>query len=264
MHKLLSVLVLVLVLVGVIALACSKKDENEDGPDNRDSAVVSDSRNGEAGDVVSEGESGSGGASGTNGSKDGGVADATGDSGAVGDSAGTEDSGDTGAAGGSGSAGGGGGGTSDSGGTGLNGGSGGIDGTGGSSGSGGASGTGGDAGSAQQEPDPMEGCRGPEEENCDECCKATKDGESCVRLSTSTGSDWYNSSELIDGPCPIDCEPCAQCLLRDEQDLETLGNRPECDCDTIEIGIDPCFVAMSCACYCSRYLRLAEACPNLV
>jgi hypothetical protein len=124
----------------------------------------------------------------------------------------------------------------------------------------------GEAGSTQ-EPDATTGCRGPEQEGCAECCEPTTDAggeQSCARKSATSGSDWYNSIESLGaGACPSDCEACAQCSFRDEEQLAEMETRPDCACDTIVIGIDPCFAPMSCECYCQTYNSLAEACPHL-
>jgi hypothetical protein len=116
------------------------------------------------------------------------------------------------------------------------------------------------------EPEATDGCRAPQEPGCDACCEELTDGgiePSCLRKSASSGSDWYNSDESLDGPCPADCQPCASCSLRDEEQLSNLEPRPDCDCDSIVIGIDPCFLPMGCECYCQSYLALTEACPQL-
>jgi hypothetical protein len=121
-------------------------------------------------------------------------------------------------------------------------------------------------GGSPSEPEATIGCRDPLQDGCAVCCETISGedaGESCVRKSPSSGSDWYNSSESLDGPCPSDCEPCAQCSFRDEEQLSQMEPRPECACDTIDIGIDPCFAPMSCECFCQSYAALAEACPHL-
>ncbi len=138
----------------------------------------------------------------------------------------------------------------------------------GGSGATGTSGTdgSGDAG-APSEPEYTAGCRAPEQSGCEQCCEATTGagGEpSCLKRSASSGSDWYNSVESLDGPCPGDCAICASCSLRDEEQLASMEARPDCDCNSIVIGIDPCFSPMGCECYCQSYAALAEACPHLV
>eukprot|EP00457_Paulinella_chromatophora_P013552 gb/GEZN01013866.1/.p1 GENE.gb/GEZN01013866.1/~~gb/GEZN01013866.1/.p1 ORF type:complete len:257 (-),score=10.42 gb/GEZN01013866.1/:111-881(-) len=112
------------------------------------------------------------------------------------------------------------------------------------------------------------GCRSPEETNCEVCCRA--DAEACMQFSAQGFAEyapdttpWYNVQTFLEGACPEECPPCASCLIRDEEELTTLGERPECDC-SLSVELDPCFSPNSCECYCSRYLRLAEACPHLV
>jgi hypothetical protein len=59
--------------------------------------------------------------------------------------------------------------------------------------------------------------------------------------------------------CPEDCAPCAQCFAAEEADLSALIDDP-CECETVEIGIDPCFASDSCGCICSPYDSLMEDC----
>ena len=124
----------------------------------------------------------------------------------------------------------------------------------------------GDAGSAQ-EPESTVGCRAPQEPGCGICCQELTDEAfepSCIQKSATGDSDWFDSVERLDGPCPSDCEPCAACSLRDEQQLVNMEARPDCNCGSIDIGIDPCFAPMSCECYCQSYSALTETCPHLV
>ncbi|MDY7232906.1 hypothetical protein [Hyalangium rubrum] len=74
---------------------------------------------------------------------------------------------------------------------------------------------------------------------------------------------WYNASSFEEGACPSECRICARCTQRAASDLQQLGKRPDCDCSK-PVGIDACRSPDSCGCYCSRFQRLSEACPNLV
>jgi hypothetical protein len=115
---------------------------------------------------------------------------------------------------------------------------------------------------------PVKPCRGPEFAGCSSCCEQVPGEPQCVML-TWTGPDepglipWYNSSTWRDGRCPLACHPCASCLTREERDYAELGERPDCDCDSQRIGVDPCFAPKSCACYCMQALRILRDCPHL-
>jgi len=135
----------------------------------------------------------------------------------------------------------------------------------GATGEGGA-GIGGEAGAAA-EPEATIGCRAPQEQGCEQCCETATGADgiaSCVVRSASSGGDWYNAVESLDEACPQDCPPCAACSLRDEEQLTELEARSDCACDSIVVGIDPCFAPMSCECFCQGYSALAQACPHLV
>ena len=74
---------------------------------------------------------------------------------------------------------------------------------------------------------------------------------------------WYNGGDRQPSPCPDDCEPCASCLERDERELRELraSQNRKGDCDTIEVGGDPCFSG-GCGCYCQTEARLEASCPR--
>jgi hypothetical protein len=110
-------------------------------------------------------------------------------------------------------------------------------------------------------------CRGPEFPGCTTCCEPDP-GHGCTVRSWTGGAGttvipWYNSTASEKGDCPADCRPCAPCLTRSERDYAALGARPDCDCATQEIGIDPCHSPRSCACYCERKTRILRSCPHL-
>lgn len=116
--------------------------------------------------------------------------------------------------------------------------------------------------------DPTAGCRAPGEPGCSECCEqspSTSGESTCVRYSSQAGwSDWYNVSRLDGATCASTCARCAQCTLREEQELRALVRPTGCDCSTTDIGIDPCIAPDSCECYCERYLSGIRNCPQLV
>lgn len=112
-------------------------------------------------------------------------------------------------------------------------------------------------------------CRGPEFPGCNVCCEPGA-GSGCIVRSWAPGGaptegviPWYNSTASHEGACPTDCRPCATCLTRSERDYAALGARPECDCATQVIGIDPCHSPRSCACYCKRKTAILRSCPHL-
>lgn len=117
------------------------------------------------------------------------------------------------------------------------------------------------------DPAALVGCRAPDEANCARCCVRTTADERCVVLSGSADwglyevEPWYNAAEIQEGACPADCPRCARCSERAERELRALPERPECDCASQSVGIDPCYSPWSCACYCQRRTALMERCP---
>lgn len=123
-------------------------------------------------------------------------------------------------------------------------------------------GTGVDGGAGGGAPDPStEGCRGPQEPGCGTCCQP--DGANCSERFSNGGDGYYGVRTLV-GPCPASCPSCAQCSFTSENNLRNLGCRADCDCDTIEIGIDPCFGPDSCECYCRQLIVGRTECPHVV
>jgi hypothetical protein len=108
--------------------------------------------------------------------------------------------------------------------------------------------------------DSRAGCRAPTDPGCGTCCASGAEADSC---SVFTGSTWYNYN-YTQSPCRTGCAPCAQCTQRDEELLSALLlERSDCDCSQ-DPGVDACFGAGSCDCWCSRYEYLSKACPELV
>lgn len=111
------------------------------------------------------------------------------------------------------------------------------------------------------DPAALVGCRAPDEPGCGMCCDRSR--TRCVRLSGLEDwsqypevEPWYNSSSVN---CPENCPPCARCTERSEHELA--AQLPfRCDCDKVQIGVDPCFTA-GCECECSRRQRLLTVCP---
>jgi hypothetical protein len=117
----------------------------------------------------------------------------------------------------------------------------------------------------------LQGCRAPDESGCERCYEAlpgdggvvmswSRAGVSDEELAASGTTPWFNALAVVDEP-PAGVPACAQCLLREEQELRALGERPECDC-TQPTGVDPCFTPGECGCYCERTLSLAKSCPS--
>lgn len=116
-------------------------------------------------------------------------------------------------------------------------------------------------------PEALIGCRAPDEANCERCCVKTTDDGRCLTQAGAADWElyavepWYNATEIVDGACPAECPRCARCSERDEAALRALPSRPECDCDSLTVGIDPCFVPTSCACFCQIRGSLLSRCP---
>lgn len=107
------------------------------------------------------------------------------------------------------------------------------------------------------------GCRGPNDPNCGSCSVPGPGGQAGYRT-TSSGSDWYNIGAVTEPEtCAEPCRACASCTYRDEQELKALPARPECEPCPDNAGIDPCFGAGSCECWCFQNKRLTAACPTL-
>ena len=107
------------------------------------------------------------------------------------------------------------------------------------------------------------GCRAPAEPGCTRCCESTSTADRlCLTKESSPAADWYDESASIPGPCAAECAACAQCSERGEQDLRSFPARPECNCNSIVIGGDPCFGAGSCACYCFQLDSAMRVCPR--
>lgn len=131
-----------------------------------------------------------------------------------------------------------------------------------------------EASSSDQPPPPRSSpreprvCDAPDQPGCNPCCAPLDDGRCVVRTWFTAGVDtgditpWYNAGAVED-QCPEGCLPCARCDRRARQDIERLGQRPECDCSKPP-GLDPCIVRSSCGCFCERAKRLAAQCPKLI
>jgi hypothetical protein len=130
--------------------------------------------------------------------------------------------------------------------------------------SGGAA-TNGGAGTALTLPfDPTAGCRDLSITGCPRCCTSSVDQngvEQCNLDEASQNSITYSS---VAGPCSSDCPVCAQCSVQSQQALTNATNnpRPECDCLTLDTGIDPCFGPSGCECFCSTLMGALISCPQ--
>ncbi len=110
------------------------------------------------------------------------------------------------------------------------------------------------------------GCTAPSAEGCATCCRPLANGM-CTQLSWTGGADseavpWYNAQKALGKACPPDCRKCAQCLERDRDTLAKMKRPEGCACDPHKKVVDPCHSPMSCACFCSRYERLAAKCVD--
>lgn len=106
------------------------------------------------------------------------------------------------------------------------------------------------------------GCRAPTEPGCAKCCVSRADG--CDRFHwNGEGMPFYDGHEKFESPCDLRCRPCASCSKSDESLLNTYAPRRECDCRQPR-GIDPCFSADSCGCYCEYLKPLLLACPGQI
>lgn len=116
------------------------------------------------------------------------------------------------------------------------------------------------------DPAALDGCRAPDEPGCASCCVDTDGGRCRYQIGDEDWAlydvaPWYNGVAFVDGACPDDCPRCARCSARDEHLLETLAPRPDCACDGLEPGVDPCYSPDSCACYCHSLASLTAMCP---
>lgn len=120
------------------------------------------------------------------------------------------------------------------------------------------------------DPAALVGCRAPDEPNCSRCCLAQPPEAAEARCHYRVGEEdwslyavepWYNGMSFEPGACPDDCSPCARCSERDEQALRSLAPRPECDCEALTVGVDPCYVRESCECHCQTLESLTAMCP---
>jgi len=112
----------------------------------------------------------------------------------------------------------------------------------------------------------VDGCRDPRipynDVSCDVCCDQNLDN--CLEYS---GDEWYNSIEYFYAQdCPDACPKCASCFSRDEDNLKKLVPPEGCnpaDCETMDIGVDPCFARGSCECFCETANDLMAKCPQV-
>jgi len=108
----------------------------------------------------------------------------------------------------------------------------------------------------------MLGCRGPLDPGCAVC----RDASGSFHHASPEGTDWFNaaSPEPPAGTCGSECPLCGTCSYRDEQTTRELPARSECQPCPADDGLDPCFGAGSCECWCATYKTLRAACPTLL
>ena len=109
--------------------------------------------------------------------------------------------------------------------------------------------------------DPIAGCRENSSASCTECCTPSSG------LSGNGGCTIYrtNSAEFMAVDCPSTCSPCARCTAAAEQSLANAAKnaRPDCDCPTVDPGLDPCFTPDGCGCFCAGLASNLNACPQI-
>jgi hypothetical protein len=110
--------------------------------------------------------------------------------------------------------------------------------------------------------DPVAGCRENSSATCSECCIPSGG------VGGNGGCTIYrtNSAEFTAAvDCPSTCAPCARCSEAAEKSLANAAQhvRPDCDCATIDPGIDPCFTPEGCGCFCVGLTSNLNACPQL-
>lgn len=117
------------------------------------------------------------------------------------------------------------------------------------------------------DPDDLIGCRAPTEDGCDKCCLRSDvyapDGNGWV-VEDSFGTNQYVGTGIdVNNVCPTGGFPaCARCSLQNEADLRALAAHPVCDCDGVDLGIDPCEQPNSCECYCENLDTLQAVCTE--
>ncbi|MBN1610558.1 MAG: hypothetical protein JW940_28265, partial [Polyangiaceae bacterium] len=109
--------------------------------------------------------------------------------------------------------------------------------------------------------DTMAGCRNFTSPGCDQCCDPyVREGGvlGCNTLSATMASS-------LEGACPQGCPPCARCMDYYAEVLTeaAAAPRPECDCDSGEHSIDPCYTPDSCDCFCSALNTAVAMCPTI-
>ena len=109
--------------------------------------------------------------------------------------------------------------------------------------------------------DPTLGCRDFSSPDCNQCCSPGVDDTGAANCNVRQ----LNTSSALAGPCPSDCPACAICDTATEQSLlaDVSQPRPDCDCRSVYVGIDPCFSPNDCGCFCDGLERSLAECPQL-
>ena len=111
------------------------------------------------------------------------------------------------------------------------------------------------------------GCRDPANPDCVSCRVGEPSSSDC-RVKFWSGGEysdakpWYNGARIC-GDQDKDLKACASCDKRTEESLRLLSAKPLATkeaCESIEIGIDPCFAIGSKECFCQRYLSAYKKC----
>jgi len=133
-------------------------------------------------------------------------------------------------------------------------------------------------------------CVSPTSDDCLKCCNYDREHDGCSWKAWGCGKDtkdkwcqgerWYSSVGFEKGKrcseiretnrtspsgrviTTLGCgPPCAKCT--DPQRRLPKAKPSGCDCNSIDIGVDPCFFVGSCPCFCSRVASLLAQCPHL-
>ena len=108
---------------------------------------------------------------------------------------------------------------------------------------------------------PTEGCRDNSSAGCSQCCAQSVDDNGAQTCDISQSY----ASMSGPGPCPSGCPTCARCSTLTESSLsdKAKSSRSDCDCPTVDPGIDPCYAPSSCGCFCSSLMAGLAACPQV-
>jgi hypothetical protein len=117
-----------------------------------------------------------------------------------------------------------------------------------------------DSGTDSESDPRFQGCRSPKEQGCAVCCENLNQPDCLPFVENPNVQGEYVPSNQT---CPELCLPCAACTEAEEISFLEVENEIEaasCDCENIEIGIDPCFAPFGCGCLCGQYNSKVDEC----